>query len=65
MEYESVCGNGIVEVLNGQEKLEGLNHLMNQFSVSNNHKFNESEVKAVAVFKLSISEINGKALKRN
>ncbi|MGL5353747.1 MAG: pyridoxamine 5'-phosphate oxidase family protein [Clostridium sp.] len=65
MEYESVCGNGIVEVLNGQEKLDGLNYLMNQYSGSNNHKFNENEVKAVVVFKLIVSEINGKALKRN
>lgn len=65
MEYESVCGNGIVEVLNGQEKLDGLNYLMNQYSNSNKHEFNENEVNSVAVFKLTVSQINGKALKRN
>lgn len=65
MEYESVCGNGIVEILNESEKEEALIYLMKQYSGMVKHEFDKNELNAVAVFKLTVSEIHGKALKRS
>lgn len=65
MEYESVCGNGTVELLEGQEKLSGLAALMKQYSTNNHHEFDEKEVRAVAVLKLSVNKITAKRLKRS
>ncbi|KOF57818.1 MULTISPECIES: pyridoxamine 5'-phosphate oxidase family protein [Clostridium] len=61
MEYESVCGNGIVEILNESEKREALTYLMKQYSDKEKFEFDENAVNAVSVFKLEVSEIHGKA----
>lgn len=63
MEYESVCGNGIIEILNEHEKVDALTALMNQYSPNKNHVFLEEQVKAVTVFKLVVNEITAKRLK--
>ena len=65
MEYESVCGNGIVEILSESEKQEALIYLMKQYSGKEEHEFDKSSINAVSVFKLTVSEIHGKALKRS
>lgn len=65
MEYESVCGNGIVEILSEAEKEEALIYLMKQYSGKEKHEFNKNEINAVLVFKLTVSEIHGKVLKRS
>lgn len=65
MEYESVCGNGLIEIVEEAEKEEVLNNLMNQYTGMKNHKFNENALRAVTVFKLIVSQIHGKSLKRN
>ena len=64
MEYESVCGNGIAEILTESEKIEALNFLMKQYTGKDEHSFDENEVKAVSVFKVTVNEIHGKILKR-
>jgi len=65
MEYESVCGNGIVEILNESEKEEALNYLMKQYSGVVKHEFDKKELNAISVFKLTVSQIHGKVLKRS
>ena len=63
MEYESVCGNGKIEILNGEEKLKGLKHLMDKYSEKRNYKFNQEGLKNITVFKLIVNEITGKKSK--
>jgi len=64
MEYESVCGNGIVSLLNDDQKIDALTHLMKQYSKEKTFEFNEINLKAIAVFKLNVNEITAKALKQ-
>ena len=64
MEFESVCGNGTIEILSDLEKLAALTALMEQYSPNLNHKFDENSVKAVAVLKLTANEVTGKRMKK-
>lgn len=65
MEYESVCGNGIIELLEGDEKIKGLTCLMKQYSPAETFQFGEKHVNAVTVFKLKVNSITGKRLSRS
>jgi len=60
MEYESVCGNGKIEILEEQEKIKGLKHLMDQYSKDKNYEVNKKELKNLTVFKLIVNKITGK-----
>lgn len=64
MDFESVCGRGILtKVEDYQEKIEALNILMNQYSDALVHEFDERMVQAIAVLKITVTEITGKRLK--
>lgn len=63
MKFESVCGNGKINILPENEKLKGLKYIMKQYS-SNNFSNNDFKLKVVektTVFKLSVNEITGKS----
>jgi nitroimidazol reductase NimA-like FMN-containing flavoprotein (pyridoxamine 5'-phosphate oxidase superfamily) len=60
MEYESICGNGTVELLKDNQKIEALTYLMKQYTKESSFTFNEKMMTATAVFKLTVSEITGK-----
>ena len=62
MLYESVCGNGTLEIASDGEKLRGLTAVMRQYSERTAFDFDENEVKAVTVLKLTVNEITGKRL---
>lgn len=62
MEYESVCGNGIVEILKENEKYTALNHLMKQYAPDKEFHFSDNQVNTVTVFKLKVTNITGKRL---
>lgn len=64
MEYESVCGNGTLEMVNNEEKFEALQTLMKQYDSQKEYEFDEKMVNAVAVMKLNVNEITGKQLKK-
>lgn len=65
MEYESVCGNGIIEILNPQDRVIALKHLMKQYSSAENHEFSNNEVNAVTALRLKVNTITGKRLNRS
>lgn len=65
MEYESVCGNGVMRILPAQEKAEALTILMKQYESGKRYEFSDNELMAVEVFELTVNEITGKRLKRN
>lgn len=64
MEYESVCGNGTLEMIDDEEKLSALQSLMKQYDTQKEYKFDEKMVNAIAVLKLNVNEIAGKRLKK-
>jgi hypothetical protein len=62
MEYESVCGNGILELLGYDEVRHGLDVIMSQYSSDTKHTYDEHVLRAVAILRLTVSEITGKRL---
>lgn len=63
MEFESVCGNGIIEILGDEEKINALTILMDQYHDGVEHEFDERVVKATTVLRLTVAKICGKKLK--
>lgn len=63
MEFESVCGNGTLEIAGEDEKIPALKLLMQQYSNKREFDFDPKELKAVTVLKLTINEITGKRLR--
>jgi nitroimidazol reductase NimA-like FMN-containing flavoprotein (pyridoxamine 5'-phosphate oxidase superfamily) len=64
MEFESVCGNGTMEMLGEEEKAGGLTFIMRQYSPKTEFHFNENDLKAVTLLKLTVNEVTGKRLDR-
>ncbi len=65
MEYESVCGNGTIRVVEDEEKVFGLTVLMGQYHGENECNFPEQVLKVTDVMELAVNEITGKRLKVN
>ena len=63
MEYESVCGNGIMRIVENEEKVFGLTALMEQYHGENESHFPEQVLKMTEVMELTVKEITGKRLK--
>ena len=59
MEYESVIGQGYIEMLNEQEKYEALRILMKQYR-REDFPFNEKVIPMTAVFRLRVESMTGK-----
>lgn len=62
MEYESVCGTGLLEMVEGEEKRAALTVLMQQYSDAPSFTFPDRMVERIAVFKLKVRSITGKHL---
>lgn len=62
MEYESVCGTGIIEFLPLEEKIKGLTFLMKQYTDMDNFYFKEKVVEVTEVYRLRVTNISGKKL---
>ncbi|WP_455715082.1 pyridoxamine 5'-phosphate oxidase family protein [Anaerosporobacter sp.] len=64
MEFDSVCGNGTMEILGEEEKMAALTSVMNQYQPGVEHKFDTRLFKVISVLKLTVNEIYGKRLKK-
>lgn len=65
MEYESVIGRGRVSICSEKsEKIRALGLLMKQYAPGKAFHFPDHALEAVTVFKLVVSELSGKRLKR-
>lgn len=60
MAFESVCGNGQVELLNQDAKIHALNKLMKQYTSKEDFQFNEKALAVTEVFQVNVSSITGK-----
>ncbi len=65
MEFESICGNGTIEILPDDQKINALSQLMKQYKEVPAHNFNEKYVNAIEMLKLTVNDITGKRLRRN
>lgn len=66
MEFESVCGTGIIKILeNEKEKVTALTSIMSQYVPKEGFNFQEASIRAVTVLKLSVQAVTGKRLKRS
>jgi len=64
MEYESVCGNGHMEILDRNHKIKALRVLMSHYANDQFFEFEESALERVIVMQLRVNELYGKCLKR-
>ena len=60
MDFESVCGDGVIKVLEGEEKTLGLSRLMAQLAPGREWTFDERMLRAVCVLRLDVTHISGK-----
>lgn len=58
--YESVCGNGTMTRLSGEEKRHGLDVLMRQYAGEKTFTFDDKMVERVTVWRLDVKSVNGK-----
>lgn len=60
MDFESVCGRGIITILNERDKAAALNILMKHYTGKSEHNFDEATIKRTTVIRLDVTEISGK-----
>ena len=65
MEYESVIGNGMIEVLENEDKIQALTLIMKKYSNASHFEFEEKNVNAVTLLKLNVKNITAKRLKKS
>jgi nitroimidazol reductase NimA-like FMN-containing flavoprotein (pyridoxamine 5'-phosphate oxidase superfamily) len=66
MEYESVVGEGEIHLCDDvEDKVEGLNLLMEKYEKNKKFTFPDHIIDSVAILKLEVSEFTGKRSKRN
>ncbi|MEL7570530.1 MAG: pyridoxamine 5'-phosphate oxidase family protein [Eubacteriaceae bacterium] len=64
MEYESIIGNGIIEIVNEEQKEKALDFIVTQYTEKSNVAYDEKYLKAVTVLKLTVNNITCKRLKK-
>jgi nitroimidazol reductase NimA-like FMN-containing flavoprotein (pyridoxamine 5'-phosphate oxidase superfamily) len=65
MEFESICGDGEIEILSEDQKVRALTILMQQYANETTFEYNENYLKVVTVFKLNVHHITGKHLQKS
>lgn len=58
--YESVCGRGLVTMVEGPEKMRALTIITTHYMPGVPHPFEEKHARAVSVFKMNVEEFTGK-----
>jgi nitroimidazol reductase NimA-like FMN-containing flavoprotein (pyridoxamine 5'-phosphate oxidase superfamily) len=62
MNFESVCGNGTLEIVEETELLHGLSVLMENYVPGESFEFDEKVVGVTTLLKLTVHEMTGKRL---
>lgn len=58
--YESVCGKGRIELVEGNEGITALKEVMRKYDPEHEHAFDERHLKAVTLMKITIESLTGK-----
>lgn len=64
MEYESVCGNGLLEPCEAEEKAAGLARVMAHYCGERPYEFDETLLRQTTVLRLTVHAATAKALKK-
>lgn len=66
MNYKSICGNGTIEILDNDKKIQGLKYLMKNYSNKDypDADFEDKILKITTVLELKVNSIVGKSLKK-
>ncbi len=59
--YESVCGNGLMRIVEGDEKMHALTVIMGQYDREQTHTFEEKHARSVSVFRMDVENLTGKS----
>lgn len=59
--YESVCGRGLIHMVEGEEKMQALSIIMAQYDKEKTHTFQEKHARAVAIFRMDVEGFTGKS----
>jgi len=59
--YKSVCGKGIVSMVEGDERMHALSLIMKQYDKSQEYTFEAKHANAVSVFKMDVEVFTGKS----
>ena len=59
--YMSVCGKGVVSMVDGDERMHALSVIMAHYDKETAHVFEEKHAKAVNVFKMDVESFTGKS----
>lgn len=65
MTYESICGNGIIEIVKDNEKEYGLTKLMEHYDKEFPKGFDYNMIKTLTILKMKVLEISGKHLEKD
>lgn len=58
--YESVCGRGLMKMVEGDEKMHALTVITTHYDPEKEHPFEEKHARAVSVFRMDVEEFTGK-----
>ncbi len=65
MEYDSVCGRGILSIVEEIEnKKHALRQIMKQYTGKADAEFSDNNLQSVAVLRLEVQELSGKSWRR-
>ena len=62
--FESVCGRGLIHMVEGDEKMHALSVIMTQYDKEKTYTFEEKHARAVSVFRLDVESFTGKSRMR-
>ena len=59
--YTSVCGKGLIKMLEGDERMHALTVIMAHYDRETPHTFEEKHAKSVQTFKMEVESFTGKS----
>lgn len=59
--YMSVCGRGVVSMVDGDERMHALSVIMAHYDRENSHVFEEKHANSVAIFRMDVESFTGKS----
>jgi len=63
MDYESICGVGDIEIIEGDEKKVALNIIMKHYSEKDNYVFDNKIIEITQIIRLTVKDYTAKRLK--
>ena len=59
--YRSVCGRGLIKIVEGDERMHALSVIMSQYDKEKEYVFEAKHANAVSVFKIEVESFTGKS----